>query len=80
MKPGGKFLFWEHVLWETDDKLMKAQIEKSPQQVKMADGCHLDRRTGKIIEAAGFAKLDMEYLELKNFYYLNPTVCGIATA
>jgi len=80
LKPGGKFLFWEHVLSEQDDALMKAQIAMSPQQVKRADGCHLDRRTGKTIEAAGFAKLDMEYLELKNFYFLNPTVCGIATA
>ena len=80
LKPGGKFLFWEHVLSENDESLMQAQIKMSPQQVKRADGCHLDRRTGKAIEAAGFAKIDMEYLDLKNFYFLNPTVCGIATA
>jgi len=80
LKPGGKFLFWEHVLSETDRNFAKAQIEATPGQVKRADGCHLDRRTGEDIKQVGFEKLDLEYLELEGFYYLNPTVCGIATA
>ena len=46
---------------------------------KRADGCHLDRRTGDIIRKAGFRSCDLEYLELKGFGFLNPTVCGIAT-
>ena len=49
LKPGGKFLFWEHVLSETDDELKRQQIALTPQQVKRADGCHLDRRTGKCV-------------------------------
>lgn len=80
LKPGGKFLFWEHVLSETDPALGIQQIAATPMQVRLADGCHLDRRTGETIKQAGFAALDLEYLELKNFGYLNPTVCGIATA
>jgi len=80
LKPGGKFLFWEHVLSQTDPDFAKEQIQYTPAQVKRADGCHLDRQTGKMIQNTNFAKLDMEYLELKNFGYLNPTVCGIATA
>ena len=52
----------------------------TPSQVKRADGCHLDQCTGGIIKRAGFEGLDLEYLELKNFGFLNLTVCGIATA
>ena len=80
LKPGGKFLFWEHVLSETDSVLAQQQILLTPNQIKRADGCHLDRRTGDTIRAAGFSKLDLEYMELTNFGFLNPTVCGIATA
>jgi ubiquinone/menaquinone biosynthesis C-methylase UbiE len=80
LKPGGKFLFWEHVLSQTDPTLAQRQIELTPNQVKRADGCHLDRKTGDVIRAAGFQKLDLEYIELKEFSFLNPTVCGIATA
>lgn len=80
LKPGGKFLFWEHVLSENDPLLGIQQIETTPAQVKRADGCHLDRRTGETIRAAGFSELELEYMELKNFGLLNPTACGIATA
>ena len=80
LKPGGKFLFWEHVLSETSAAMAEQQILLTPNQIKRADGCHLDRRTGDSIRAAGFSKLDLEYMELTNFGFLNPTVCGIATA
>jgi ubiquinone/menaquinone biosynthesis C-methylase UbiE len=80
LKPGGKFLFWEHVLSQTDPTLAQRQMELTPNQVRRADGCHLDRKTGDVIRAAGFQTLDLEYLELTEFSFLNPTVCGIATA
>jgi len=80
LKPGGKFLFWEHVLSETDDALRRQQIALTPAQVRRADGCHLDRRTGESIKAAGFSDVDLEYFELSDFGFLNPTVAGIATA
>uniref|UniRef100_A0A7S4MUI5 Methyltransferase type 11 domain-containing protein n=1 Tax=Odontella aurita TaxID=265563 RepID=A0A7S4MUI5_9STRA len=80
LKPGGKFLFWEHVLSQTDDLFALQQVELTPAQVKRADGCHLDRSTGDTIKTAGFRHLEMEYLELTNFGLLNPTICGIATA
>lgn len=80
LKPGGKFLFWEHVLSQTDPDFARQQILNTPNQVKRADGCHLNRRTGEIIRQAGFSELDLQYIELKKFGFLNPTVCGIATA
>ena len=80
LKPGGTLLFWEHVLSQTDPKLAAYQIEMTPGQVKRADGCHLDRQTGEVIRVAGFPALDLQYLELNGFGFLNPTVCGLATA
>ena len=57
------------------------QIRMTPTQVIRADGCHLDRVTGQVIlNEFGPANVDLNYLELKNFGFLNPTVCGIATA
>jgi ubiquinone/menaquinone biosynthesis C-methylase UbiE len=80
LKPGGKFLFWEHVLSQTDSKLANYQIEMTPSQVKRADGCHLDRKTGDVICSAGFQSVDLQYMELEKFGFLNPTCFGIATA
>lgn len=75
---GGQFLFWEHVLSQTDPAFAAFQIERTPIQIKNADGCHLDRNTGDTIKAAGFRKVDLEYLELEDANYIKPTVCGIA--
>eukprot|EP00930_Biecheleria_cincta_P082068 TRINITY_DN7162_c0_g3_i1.p1 TRINITY_DN7162_c0_g3~~TRINITY_DN7162_c0_g3_i1.p1 ORF type:complete len:366 (+),score=75.81 TRINITY_DN7162_c0_g3_i1:32-1099(+) len=80
LKPGGKFLFHEHVLSESDPKFAVQQQKMTPYQVKRADGCHLDRRTLEVIKKAGFGSVDSEYFELKDFLYLNPTVAGVATA
>ena len=80
LRPGGQFVFWEHVLSETDPSFAEEQVRATPMQIKRADGCHLDRRTGDIIRKAGFKSCDLEYLELRGFGFLNPTVCGIATA
>jgi len=79
LKPGGKFLFWEHVLSQTDEDFAQKQVEMTPSQVKRADGCHLNRRTGDVIKVAGFRKVSMEYFELTKFGNIAPTVCGIAT-
>ena len=80
LKPGGQFLFLEHVKSETDEKLAAMQELLNPQQVAMADGCNLNRRTLQTIKAANFASLDATYFELQGFLYLNPTVAGIARA
>lgn len=80
LKPGGKFLFLEHVKSETDPTVAAQQEFYTPAQVARADGCHLDRRSLETIKAAGFKSVDGQYFELNGFRYLNPTVAGIATA
>ncbi|CAE8582972.1 unnamed protein product, partial [Polarella glacialis] len=61
LKPGGKFLFHEHVLSETDSGLASQQKLFTPYQV---------------IRAGGFRSVDAEYFDLKGFEFLNPTVEG----
>jgi SAM-dependent methyltransferase len=81
----GRYLFWEHVLSEDDPGLALAQRSLSPLQTIVADGCHLDRRTGDSIRNASFrGGVEMEYamlsLEGPGNSIIGPTVFGIATA
>lgn len=94
LKPGGRLLFWEHVLSETEPELAKRQIEATPQEVALW-GCHFDRRTLEEIQVAGFAKIvgieaqalgiatdssDEKrcYFELPDLDLMGPTALGIA--
>jgi len=82
----GKFLFWEHVLSEDDTVLALQQKILSPIQTLVADGCHLNRRTGVNIQNAGFlGGVEIEYMNLGGSIIdgsdvISPTVFGIATA
>jgi ubiquinone/menaquinone biosynthesis C-methylase UbiE len=79
LKPGGAFLFVEHVLSEDDAGLAAQQRALSPLQVLTADGCHLDRRTLDTVRATdGFARVDAELTSLRGFWYLSPTAAGVA--
>jgi ubiquinone/menaquinone biosynthesis C-methylase UbiE len=78
LKPGGAFLFVEHVLSPTSELLAQTQRALTPAQVVAADNCHLDRKTLETIRSAGFAKVDAEEFELSGFWILSPTAAGIA--
>jgi len=90
LKPGGRLLFWEHVLSETEPLLAARQIEATPQEVAVW-GCHFDRRTLEEIKTAGFASVvgigtDTSgdnlkcscYFELPGLDLMGPTAVGIA--
>ena len=82
LKPNtGKYLFWEHVLSENDTGLMVQQKVLSPLQTLVADGCHLNRRTGINIVDSGLFNggIDMEYIVLDEGGIIAPTSYGIAT-
>ncbi|KAL9190072.1 hypothetical protein ACHAXT_007283 [Thalassiosira profunda] len=80
LKPGtGKFLFWEHVLSDDPGIALQQKI-LSPLQTLVADGCHLDRRTGESIQNAGFrGGVEMGYVRLDIPSFLSNTVLGIAS-
>jgi SAM-dependent methyltransferase len=53
LKPGGKFLFLEHVLSEDADR-RRWQVRLTPIQKVVGVGCHLDRDSAAMVRAAGF--------------------------
>jgi SAM-dependent methyltransferase len=64
LKPGGRFIFLEHVAAPEGTRLRRVQRLIRPIWKRLADGCHPDRETGPAILRAGFSTVDMEYFRL----------------
>jgi ubiquinone/menaquinone biosynthesis C-methylase UbiE len=64
LKPGGKFLFLEHGL-SREPGVQKWQHRLNWLQVRLANGCHLDRNIKELVAAQPFASVEAEefYLE-----------------
>ena len=62
LKPGGRFLFLEHGLSESDS-VGQWQRRITPLQRRICDGCHLNRGIDSLIRGAGF-NVD----EMTNYY------------
>jgi ubiquinone/menaquinone biosynthesis C-methylase UbiE len=83
LRPGGRLLFLEHVA--ADDRpsrptrLLAWQRRLEPLWVHVSGHCHLTRRTGEAIRAAGFT-VEQETRESmrKALPILRPTVRGVA--
>src|SRR5699024_494896 len=58
LKPGGHFLFIEHVAAPQQSSLRRIQRWINPLWKRVADGCHTDRETWKAIKKAGFDHVD----------------------
>ena len=54
LKPGGRYLFIEHVAAKTDSKARRLQEWLTPLWRKFAGNCHLNRETEKAMLMAGF--------------------------
>ena len=79
LKPGGRFVFVEHVAAPRGTGLRLAQrAVKWPWRV-VGDGCRLDRETGSLIEAAGFSDVEIEHFRAP-LGLVAPHVAGVATA
>ncbi|XP_062111568.1 uncharacterized protein LOC133823021 [Humulus lupulus] len=78
LKPGGLYLFVEHVAAKEGTSLRFVQSILNPLQQTVADGCHLTRETGKHISEAGFSNLKLSLTFLSNASLINPHVYGIA--
>ena len=74
LKPGGRFLFVEHVAAPPGTRLRRVQTMLRPVWKRIADGCHPDRETWIAIERAGFDRLDYEHFRLP----LGPVATQIA--
>lgn len=78
LKPGGVYVFVEHVAAKDGTFLRFLQRVLDPLQQTVADGCHLSRETGENISKAGFSSVELDIAFLSNATFVNPHVYGIA--
>jgi ubiquinone/menaquinone biosynthesis C-methylase UbiE len=77
LKPGGRFVFIEHVAAPADSWLRTLQRSIKPIWKPLADGCHPDRETTQAIERAGFADVHYETFRA-DLPVVSPHVIGTA--
>ncbi len=75
--PGGRFLFIEHIAAPANTRLRRWQERLSPLWKRLADGCHPNRETDRLIRAAGFAQVTLQYLHAP-FPLVSPHIVGVA--
>lgn len=78
LKPGGRFLFIEHVAAPQGTWLRRVQSGVKPIWKAIGDGCNPDRETWVALETAGF-----ESVNISNFIapvpIVSPHIIGVAT-
>ncbi|WP_299492963.1 class I SAM-dependent methyltransferase [Acaryochloris sp. IP29b_bin.137] len=80
LKPGGRFLFIEHVMAPAGSFLRRVQTGLCPLWQVIGDGCRLDRDTGKVIATAGFASVDYQTIDAPvPIAVVKPHIIGVAT-
>jgi ubiquinone/menaquinone biosynthesis C-methylase UbiE len=79
LRPGGAYVFLEHVACETNHGRLKWQRRIEPLWKRVAGNCHLTRRTGERFAEAGLV-VEWQKSESmrKALPFLRPTVRGIA--
>ena len=78
LRPGGRFVFVEHVVAPEGTRTRAAQRLVRPVWPLLADGCHPDRDTERAIRAAGFAHVELERFRAP-VPVIAPHVAGVAT-
>lgn len=76
LRPGGEFLFMEHVAAAAGSPLLRRQRLLRP-VFRCLAGCTPDRDTGSLLRAAHFSALEMEQFEL-SVPVVSPHICGRA--
>ncbi len=77
LRPGGRFVFVEHVAAAHGTALRFAQRAVGPMWRALSDDCHPDRDTGRLIEAAGFSNVDLRRFRLP-VPIMGPHIAGVA--
>jgi ubiquinone/menaquinone biosynthesis C-methylase UbiE len=78
LKPGGRFLFIEHIAAPQGTVLRQVQRAIRPIWKVIGDGCHPDRETLIALENAGFASVNYERFNAQ-LPIFSPHVIGVAT-
>jgi ubiquinone/menaquinone biosynthesis C-methylase UbiE len=79
LKPGGRFLFIEHVAAPRGSWLRRVQWLARPLYACCLDGCHTDRETWRTIADAGFARVQLAHFRTHPGVTA-PHIVGVATA
>ena len=79
LKPGGRFVFVEHVAAPKGSRLRRWQRRLKGLWRRIGDGCEPDRETWKVIEAAGFAEVECEHFDSPGIPLVRPHIAGTAT-
>lgn len=79
LKPGGRFLFLEHVAAPQDSRLRRLQNWLEPLWKVLGDGCHPNRETWVALEQAGFERVDYEHFRANLPAIVSPQIVGVAT-
>lgn len=78
LRPGGRFLFLEHVAAPPRSLTLVVQRALNPAWSALGDGCHLTRQTSLSIEAAGFRAVDMRFFRAPYPPFISPHIVGVA--
>jgi ubiquinone/menaquinone biosynthesis C-methylase UbiE len=76
LRPGGQFLFLEHVAAAPGSRQLRRQRLLRP-MFRCLAGCTPDRDTGLLLSSAGFSSVEMEQFEL-SLPLVGPHICGRA--
>lgn len=77
LRPGGRFIFIEHVAAEPGTRLRQWQHRLRPYFHFFADGCNPDRETWRAIESAGFAEVHFKHFD-GPLPIVRPHIAGVA--
>lgn len=78
LRPGGSFMFIEHVAAPENSSLRLWQNLLDPVQQFVSDGCHLTRNTLRSIQQANFSVLDSKNIDVPNLSLISSQIIGIA--
>lgn len=79
LRPGGRFVFIEHVAAEDRPGRLKWQRRVEPFWKRISGNCHLTRKTEEAIRAAGFGILEVRRESMRKAWPLvRPTIRGVA--
>ncbi len=78
LKPGGRFLFLEHVSAEPGTLTFRLQHAINPAWKVVGDGCHLTRDTAAMIRAAGFSHVEVTSFRAEAPGIVSPHIVGVA--
>lgn len=80
LRPGGRYVFIEHVAARPGSKLRTLQDWVQRPWTYCFEGCRPNRESWKVVEDGGFTLVDMERFEMHSpFVHVRPQIAGVAT-